>query len=319
MLLPLVQSIPITHIQEPFLEQNGVSLYLLRLEQTDPMISGNKWFKLIYNLEAFKKQHYSKLLTFGGAYSNHIHATAEACHRFDIPVIGVIRGEQSPKLNRTLLEAQQRNMLLYYISRQDYRLKNKPDFIKSLLAKLIDLNYLSKQDKVYILPEGGSNDLAIQGCALIPKLISIDYNYLCCAIGSGGTFSGLISGVSETQKNAKLLGFSALKGANNLSLTINELLKLSNVEKNIPAWEINHNYHFGGFAKTTNELIEFMHHFYQNHSIKLDAIYTAKMMFGLYQLIKQGYFPRGSQIIAVHTGGLQGNHTFEQKQILNWV
>ncbi|MBF0264690.1 MAG: pyridoxal-phosphate dependent enzyme [Gammaproteobacteria bacterium] len=315
LILP-INSIPISEIKEPFLKKNSISLQLLRLEQTDQFISGNKWFKLLYNLEKFKKEHYTVLLTFGGAYSNHIHATAEACHRFNIPAIGIIRGEKPEKLNQTLTQALERNMQLYFVSRNDYRQKQHPEFIKQLITKLINKNYITQQDKIYVLPEGGSNELAIKGCALIPKLITSQYHYLCCAIGSGGTFGGLIHGVEDN--NTKLLGFSALKGADQLENSIIQLIKEVNVTNTTPSWQINHDYHFGGFAKTKPELFHFINVFYQNHKIKLDVIYTGKMMYGLYQLIKNDYFPKNTNIVAIHTGGLQGNHEFEKKGFLKW-
>ena len=290
---------PVESIEEPLVEKAGVQLLLKREDLIHPFISGNKWRKLKYNLLDARKKGHQKLLTFGGAYSNHIYAVAAAGKTFGFKTIGIIRGEKPKSYNPTLQFAMENGMQLIFISRSDYR--NKESFLSQLPLDL---------ENIYILPEGGTNDLALRGCAEIvtthEDVKSVDI--WCTACGTGGTIAGIITALKPDQK---ALGFSVLKR----DFLNNEVEKfLQNFEsKNHQNWSINTKYHFGGYAKFDVHLIRFINEFKQMHRIQLDPIYTGKMMFGILDLIKKGYFSRGSTIMAVHTGGQQGIQGFNQR------
>ncbi|MFT4758358.1 MAG: 1-aminocyclopropane-1-carboxylate deaminase [Paraglaciecola sp.] len=292
----ILKDSPIEVIQTSFLQKRGVRLLLKRDDLLHPEISGNKWRKLKFNLQRFQMSTAEKLLTFGGAFSNHIAAVAAAGKAYHFPAIGIIRGERMELLNPTLTFAESCGMQLKFISRKDYRRKNNSDFVADLKIEFGDF---------YTLPEGGSNALAVKGCreiitetaAQLPMLP--DYFCVCC--GTGGTIAGMIA---ELQGRSKILGFSALKG-DFLPAEVTDLLKKSDSSV-FENWEINTDYHFGGYAKWKSELIEFMNNFKQETGIALDPIYTGKMLYGIFDLIEQGYFEKGATILAVHTGGLQG-------------
>lgn len=262
---------------------------LLEVVPNNPHISGNKWRKLKYNLQQAKAENHDTLLTFGGAYSNHIHATAATGKAFNFKTIGIIRGEETLPLNPTLQFAQAQGMQLHYIDRQTYRKKNEETFIETLKEKF---------GRFYLLPEGGTNSFALKGCTEIVEEITIPFDYICCACGTGGTLSGIIMGLKENQ-NA--IGFSALKG-NFLTKEVQRLLP-----KNASAnWHIQTAYHFGGYAKHKPPLLDFMRNFKEQYDIPLEPLYTGKMLYGIFDLIDKRYFPEGSTIVAIHTGGLQG-------------
>lgn len=284
---------PLKEIYNELLTEKKVRVFVKREDLTDKFISGNKWYKLKYNLIEAKEKGYKTLLTFGGAFSNHIHATAAAGKEFGFETIGIIRGEEHLPLNPTLLFAQHNGMHLEYIDRSSYRKKYEPELVKSWKDMFGDF---------YLIPEGGSNHLAVKGCAEIISSINIKYDFICSACGTGGTLAGLILGLNN---KAFAIGFSVLKGGEFLNQNIKSHLKYFNAE-DFNNWQINLGYHFGGYAKTTKELIAFCDDFYQKHNIIMEPIYTGKMFFGLFDLIKQNYFPPNSTIIAVHTGGLQG-------------
>lgn len=293
-------STPLQAIRDEFTEKAGIALYLKREDLIHPHISGNKWRKLKYNLLAARSQDKHTLLTFGGAFSNHVYAVAAAGQLSGFHTIGLIRGEEHLPLNPTLAFARKAGMHLHYISREEYRHKGEPGFLRGLQEKFGDY---------YLIPEGGSNALAVKGCAEIIADIHIPYNYLCCACGTGGTLAGLIAGTTDTHR--VIMGFSALKG-DFLAGEVNGLVAAYHqLEPNraigIPAsWHIQTDYHFGGYAKTTPELLGFIRWFERTHTIPLEQVYTGKMMFGIYDLLKKGYFKRGETIVAIHTGGLQG-------------
>jgi len=272
---------------------NNIEVYLQREDLIHPFISGNKYYKLKYNLEKAKEKNKETILTFGGAYSNHIHAVSAAAKSFGFKSIGIIRGEEYKPLNPTLQFAVDNGMKLYYLDRKTYRNRTEKSFREEIAKQFGD---------VYILPEGGTNELALKGTAEILQNIKIDFEYLCAPVGSGGTLAGLITGLYDSKK---AIGFSSLKGGEYLSGTISELISNSSIRK-FDNWIINHDYHFGGFAKISRELIEFVNWFKDNNNIQLDLIYNGKMMFGINDMISKKYFPSNSRIVAIHTGGLQG-------------
>jgi len=266
-----------------------VELTMKREDKIHLHISGNKFRKLKYNLIAAKQQNFDTLLTFGGAFSNHIAATAAAGMEFGFKTIGIIRGEElAGKIlyNPTLIFAQQCGMQFKFVSRESYRRKTEPEFLSELENEFGDF---------YGLPEGGTNDLAIKGCQEI--LIEEDriFDYVCTPVGTGGTISGLIN---SSGTNQKVIGFSALKGN-----FLYEEIKLLTLKAN---WELITEYHFGGYGKINSELITFINQFREETGIPLDPVYTGKMLFGIVDLIGNGYFKKGSSILAIHTGGLQG-------------
>ena len=268
---------------------NAISVQIKREDLIHPFVSGNKFRKLKYNLLQAKTENYETLLTFGGAFSNHIAAVAFAGKEKGFKTIGIIRGDElAGKVaeNPTLSFAQNCGMQLEFISREEYRLKSEVSFIGNLKQKF---------GSFYLIPEGGTNDLAIKGCQEILTTEDADFDYICCSIGTGGTISGIINSVLPHQK---VLGFPALKG---------DFLKeeICNFVQN-ENWELLTDYHFGGYGKVNEELIQFINQFYTENQIPLDPIYTGKMVFGVIDLIQKNYFPAGSKILLIHTGGIQG-------------
>ncbi|AOA57393.1 1-aminocyclopropane-1-carboxylate deaminase/D-cysteine desulfhydrase [Acinetobacter larvae] len=269
----------------------GVQLGIKRLDCIHPQISGNKFFKLKYNLVAARAQGYRQLLTFGGAYSNHIAATAYAAQLFGFDSIGIIRGEELAERprNATLHHAEQLGMSLNFVSRENYRQKQQPSYMAQLQRHYPD---------AYILPEGGSNLLAVQGCEeILSAQDRENYDVICCAVGTGSTLAGLIR-ASDTRQ--QVLGFSALKGC----------FQADSIQQYTRAqhWRLTDDYCGGGYAKSSTELRAFMQDFEARYQIPLEQVYTAKMCYGVIDLIQQGYFPTASRILLLHTGGLQGRN-----------
>ena len=282
------------------LEHPNYSLFIKREDEIHPFISGNKYRKLKYNILRAKEENKETLLTFGGAFSNHILAVAAVGKEFGFKTIGVIRGEElCDKIadNPTLHKAQDFGMIFEFVSRENYNDKNKPEFITRLEEKF---------GNFYLLPEGGTNELAIQGCEEILSNADTEFDFVCCAVGTGGTISGIINCSKPSQQ---VLGFPALKG-DFLTEDIRKFAKNSN-------WKLITDYHFGGYAKVTEELIVFINEFHQKYKIPLDPIYTGKMVFGVLDLIEKKWFPDNSKILLLHTGGLQGiagmNNLLRQK------
>ncbi|MDV2467555.1 pyridoxal-phosphate dependent enzyme [Acinetobacter chinensis] len=268
-----------------------VQIAIKRLDMVHPRISGNKFFKLKYNFAEALRLGKKCIISFGGAYSNHIAATAYAAHLHGFQSIGIIRGEElaHKALNSTLQTAQQYGMQFQFVSREKYRLKDTADFLHALNLQYPD---------AYIIPEGGTNTLAIQGCSEI--LTDFDrqhYDVICCAVGTGGTISGLIEASASHQH---ILGFSALKG----DFLQNDVAQWTE-KKN---WKIMDDYCCGGYARTSTELLQFMHFFENQYQIPLEQVYTAKILMGLSDLLKKDYFPTATRILVIHTGGLQGRN-----------
>lgn len=294
---------PVEEIYDELLEKKQIRLLIKRDDKIHPEISGNKWRKLKYNLGAAKKGHYKRLLTFGGAYSNHLYAVAAAGKHFGFETIGVIRGEELSAPNPTLAFAKKCGMHLHFISRQQYRKKENEDFINEIRELF---------GRFYLLPEGGTNPLALQGCAEIVNEIKDTQanlpDYFCLACGTGGTVAGVINGLAGT---SKCIGFSVLKGDFHRQV-IPELWQTAKLPI-YNNWQINTDYHFGGYAKFKDELIIFINSFYKKQGIKLDPIYTGKLFFGVFDLIKRDYFEKKSTVLCVHSGGLQGIAGFNQR------
>ncbi len=291
--------IPSTPLKHPLLDQLKVELEVLRLDQVHPIVSGNKFFKLKYNLEEALKQNHRKVLTFGGAYSNHIYATAAAAKLLGLQSIGIIRGEVADKNNPTLRSAKDAGMILKGISRELYRGKTHSEFIDQLRQNWGDF---------YLIPEGGTNALAIQGTTEILSYATAHFSHLATPIGTGGTFAGLANSIFPQQE---LLGISSLKGEG-IQEEMKQLLQTHGIQPkgSISIWT---QYHHGGYAKWSSELIEFIHWFWESFGIPLDPIYTGKMAFACWDLLQKKYFNPGSRVLLIHTGGLQGNLGFTQR------
>lgn len=265
----------------------------------EPAFCGNKWRKLQYNLFEAHRRQQSTLLTFGGAFSNHLAAVAQAGNLFDFQTIGIVRGERIEPLNPTLQFCENQGMTLHFISRSAYREKKEAGFIEKLHEQFGDF---------YLLPEGGTNALALRGCAEMMAEIrtQADFNvdYFAVACGTGGTLAGMIRGLHGEEQ---AIGFSVLKG-DFLEAAVENLLP-----ENQQNWQMQNDYPCGGYAKFTPELIKFINDFHAQFGIPLDPIYTGKLFYGLFDLIAQGFFPPGSNIVAIHTGGLQGIAGFNQR------
>ena len=264
-------------------------LYILREDLIHPSISGNKFRKLKYNLLEAKSLNKKGLLSFGGAYSNHIAAVAAVGKETGISTVGVIRGEElSSKIesNPTLLFARECGMQLHFISRDAYRQKEELSFLNDISQKFKDY---------YIIPEGGTNALAVKGCQEMLSAYTSDFDYIAVSVGTGGTIAGIIQASNEKQT---ILGFSSLKGTFQ-----NELIKKYTSKTN---FELLDDYCFGGYSKIDERLVRFINEFKLKTNIQLDPVYTGKMVFGVFDLIKQQNLKENSRILAIHTGGLQG-------------
>ncbi|WP_181305002.1 1-aminocyclopropane-1-carboxylate deaminase/D-cysteine desulfhydrase [Rufibacter sp. XAAS-G3-1] len=292
-------------LSDPLLTQKGVELSVLREDLLHPGIPGNKWRKLKYNLQAAREQGCEMLVTFGGAFSNHIAAVAAAGKAFGFATVGYIRGEETLPLNPTLQQASACGMYLRYLSRTEYRLRNEARFQAEILKTA---------PKPYLLPEGGTNLLAVKGCTEVVTELTEPWDVLCVAAGTGGTLAGMVVGAGG---NGKVIGFPALKGGEFLQAEVTDLVQTF-AGQAYPNWELQTNYAFGGYAKHTPALLTFMQQFHQHHGILLDPVYTGKMLYGVFDLVRQDYFAVGTKIIAVHTGGQQGWAGYAQRYGLAW-
>ena len=290
--LPDIKSIQptIDNIENATTMEKNVALSMLRLDNIHPQVSGNKLFKLHFFIKRALSSS-KKIITFGGAYSNHLAATATMCRDYGIKCIGIVRGERPENLSHTLQYCLEQEMELQFISREKYAEKNDKR-IKDELRK--------KYPYHIVVPEGGFGKEGMQGAALIPSFYKTgSFTHICCAVGTATTLAGLICSASAKET---IVGFSALKNLNDFEERIQTLVSTTSIN-----YSLIENYHFGGYAKKTDELLNFMNEFYRQTNIPTDFVYTGKMMFGVFDLIKKNYFTKGSKILCVHTGGLQGN------------
>lgn len=281
----------LTEIKSPLIAEKKLTVSVLRLDEIHPYMSGNKWFKLFYNVEEFFRQQKKILVTAGGAFSNHIIATAAAGKELGIPTVGIIRGDElHADANAALRFASGCGMKLFFISREAYRNIRE---ISSLPAEILSRTGYPSDD-IYFLPEGGSNPLAIQGCMEIPEFISVDFDVICCACGTGAT----LAGISAALHQEKAIGISVLNGNHFLE---KDILKMNGGRKNFSLF---HEYTFGGYAKQNDKLDEFCNDFTDTFHFRIEPVYTGRMFYGLFDLIQRNYFLKGSKIIAIHTGGV---------------
>lgn len=282
------KKLEITPLKLSYLNNESVSIDLLRLDLMHPTLSGNKWFKLQYQLQQAIQQGKDTLLSFGGAYSNHLHAMAFTGKQTGFKTIGIIRGEQVQ--NATLQDCVNWGMELKFMPRSAYKFKHE-------IALLHEIQEANPQ--CFIIPEGGSNEEGVKGCEEILSYIKGEYSHVVCAVGTGTTMAGLIR---STTADTQVIGVSALKNALDLDENISQYTSKQN-------WSIIHDYHFGGFGKAPKSIIAFMKDFKQETGIELDRVYTSKMMFGLLDLIKSEKLQSPKKILAIHSGGLQGNRS----------
>jgi len=278
----------IQEITNSFLKSKNVRLFIQREDLNDPYCMGNKWWKLRYNLIEAIRQNHNTILTFGGAFSNHIVAAASACNRMGLKSIGIIRGDFTNNLNPSLLKAQNDGMELHFVDRETYREKS-------------NIDWTSTFGNSYLIPEGGTNELAVSSCE---EMISFkEFDTVCVPVGTGGTLSGIIRSLKPSQS---AIGFSSLKGGEFLNAEVKKYVNHSN-------WSIQSDYHCGGYAKVNLELVNFMNAFKREFSIQLDPVYTAKMFYGIFDMIKNEQIPPNSTILAIHTGGTQGIQGMNQR------
>ncbi|WP_440054881.1 1-aminocyclopropane-1-carboxylate deaminase/D-cysteine desulfhydrase [Pseudoalteromonas sp. T1lg65] len=280
---------PIQTLVHPTLKLHGIRLRVKRDDLLHPVIQGNKWRKLKYNLLEMQHRGLSELVTFGGAFSNHLYATSMACKIFRFTGQIIVRGPLLDHQNPTIKMAQACGLTLHSVTRQEYRERGNKEYVENLKRRF---------PHAWLIPEGGTNSFAINGVKELANALP-NTDYVACAVGSGGTLAGLISGLPNT---AHCIGISVLKGADYLQQEINALVTNDRTAN----WHLLHDYHHGGYAKLTEPLIQFCKTMRRHHHLPLEPIYTGKLLFALFDLIEKGYFKRGSDIIAIHTGGLQG-------------
>lgn len=295
-----MQDIDLTHITTdklflPVLAEKEVKADVLRLDKIHPLVSGNKWFKLRYYLEEAVLQGKKNILTYGGAWSNHILATAAACKMNNLSCTGIIRGEEASNLSATLILARELGMELFFTRRADYQTKKIPEAYN--------------KSEYYIIPEGGFGDRGAEGAATILDYCTKEkYTHICCAAGTGTMTAGLTNG---SHPSTQIISISVLK--NNLSLDENIQQLLNGKEKR---FQVIHDYHFGGYAKYKPALVTFMNEFYAATKIPSDFVYTAKLFFGVNDLLRNNFFPPGSRLLIIHSGGLQGNASLEKGTLI---
>jgi 1-aminocyclopropane-1-carboxylate deaminase len=286
---------PLQEIFHPVLENAGIRLLVKREDLNHHTVSGNKWWKLKYNLIDAINNQSTQVLTFGGAFSNHIYATAAATSLLGIKCIGIIRGERTNPLNPTLKFAENAGMYLHFISRTAYRSKNETAFIEEL-SRLFG--------KSFIIPEGGTNLQALKGCKeFSEKLEKIDFDKVVVPIGTGGTITGIISGIDPHKET---VGVAILKNGQFLQEEVTSLLQQLNMEDR-QNFKILSEYHHGGYAKVTPPLLDFIRYMKINHNLPLDHVYTAKLLWAIFEEARRNNFKRGTTLLAIHTGGLQGS------------
>ena len=287
---------PIQEVNDPELSNSGVRLLVKRDDLIHQHVSGNKWRKLKYNLSQAVQDGHHTILTFGGAYSNHIAASSYACKKAGMESIGIIRGEDDAT-NPTLQFAREHGMHLEFVTRETYRVLTAED--------ASDNPFLQERfGRFFLVPEGGANGLGVRGCAEILTEVEEHFDVVCCAVGTATTLAGLSIALKEEQR---LIGFPALKGGGFLMDDMGKLIAASRLRAPSGVQcQLNTDHHFGGYAKVKPELLRFISGFTERTGIPLDPIYTGKMMFGVYDLIVKGFFEKGTTILAIHTGGLQG-------------
>ncbi len=290
-------------IDYPPLQQSGVQLYLKREDLLHPTISGNKLYKLHGHLQVAQQRQCQVLVSFGGYYSNHLHALAATAQALGLTSVGVVRGHQPAQLSPTLEDCRRLGMQLVFVSRRDYQRKNDPDWLAALLPKHV--NVLPSQ--VYVIPAGGEGSAGVAGCRALVDAIDefpgLSNTTVCVPCGTGTTLAGMLR---ESRSGETYLGFSALKLGSRRAAYKDDVRRLSEAATIAARWDIVDEFHCGGFGRSNAELLSFMQQFETTTGVPLDPVYTGKMLLGITALAQRGYWPAGHRVIAIHTGGLQG-------------
>lgn len=295
---PDLPATPLELLDLPVFAQAGIRVWVKRDDLIHPLISGNKWRKLKYNLCEAQQKKQQRLLTFGGAFSNHIYSLAAAGRIYGFKTIGMIRGEETLPLNATLRFARDQGMELHYLDRETYQRKSEPEVLDLLKETFGDF---------YTIPEGGSNSFALPGVRELLGEITVDFDYILCPVGTGGTLAGIVSGLKTGQQ---ALGIAVLKGKEYLENEVRRLLGMEHRQNN---WQVLDGYTFGGYAKIDRNLIGFIQQFETESGIPVDPVYTAKLFYAVVALVERGFFEKGKTILVLHTGGLQGKAGMEEK------
>jgi 1-aminocyclopropane-1-carboxylate deaminase len=291
----------ILEIRSPSPEQpliincSGIEKYQVSVKRDDllhPVISGNKWRKLKYALRNIRQQNIKQVVSFGGGFSNHLHSLGYCCHKMNIHFTAIVRGDYTANPSPMLQDLVSWQTQLNYVDRLTYGRRDEAEYLSSLSRQY---------PEAVIIPEGGSQQLALQGVGEVVSELKQSYDYIIAPVGSGGTLAGLIQ---AADKDTKILGIAVLKGQGYLEDLVTTLLPEE--PQSAHNWQINHHYHMGGYAKKNEQLIAFCDEFYQQTNIPIEPVYSAKLFFALRDLIEQQRFPIGSKILALHTGGLQG-------------
>ncbi|MCG7531453.1 pyridoxal-phosphate dependent enzyme [Psychrobium sp. MM17-31] len=299
-LLHSTVSSPLQQLSDPLFDEHRIKVYIKRDDLIHPQISGNKWRKLKYNLLYAKQQGYNEVLSFGGAYSNHIHSLAFAGQANGLKTIGIIRGEYDPN-NPTIRDAKEAGMHIEFVNRSDYRRRFDQDYLSEIQ---------DKYPNALIVPEGGTNDLALLGLAeMVEEIPKEKAQFIITACGSGGTSAGILKAMQPEQT---LISIPVLKKADYLKQEIIDLAKC-----NVHQLQFLTEFHQGGYGKVTPELVTFIEQFETTHAIQLEPIYNGKMMIAFYQLVRENYFKPHSSVTLIHTGGLQGLNGLKQRGIIN--
>ncbi|MBB5872497.1 1-aminocyclopropane-1-carboxylate deaminase [Allocatelliglobosispora scoriae] len=279
---------PVESLNDERLDRAGVTLRLQRDDLIHSEIPGNKWRKLHLNLAAATEAGHSTLLTFGGAFSNHLRAVAAAGRIFGFATIGIVRGEEHLPLNPSLRYCADQGMTLAYLDRTTYRTKRDP---------AVEAELRRRWGEFFLIPEGGSNPLAVRGCLPIAAGLG-GADVICCPVGTGGTLAGLAAGLAGHQR---AIGFAVLKPGDFLTAEVEALQRATFGERS-GHWRVESRYHFGGYAKSTPALAAFIEDFHTRHGLHLDRVYVAKMLAGVFDLVESGYFPPGTRLAAIITG-----------------
>jgi 1-aminocyclopropane-1-carboxylate deaminase len=291
----ILNNITLDQLSLPEFSAKNIEVSVLRLDKIHPVISGNKWFKLRYYLEEAKALHKKKIVTFGGAWSNHIIATAAACRLNGFEATGIIRGEEASELSPTLKLAREMGMQLIFISREDYSMKKITEEIN--------------RDDYYFINEGGYGMKGAAGAAtILDCVVKETWSHICCAAGTGTMMAGIVQASSEQNK---IVGISVLKNNFEIEQDVKSLLPGNKMN-----FDLIHDYHFGGYAKHKPDLIRFMNEFYWQTSIQSDFVYTGKLFYAIHDLMATDYFPSGSRLLVIHSGGLQGNASLNKGTLI---
>ncbi len=287
---------PVQVITPHWAKLRDIQISIKRDDLLHPVISGNKWRKLKYTLLEACDNDVKHIVSFGGGYSNHLHALGYCCHQLGIHLSAIVRGDYSQNLSPMLRDLLNWGADIQYVDRATYQQRAEPQYLQTLTTKY---------PSALLIPEGGSQLQALKGVAEIVDELCNPYDYILAPVASGGTLAGLITGLTKHGKltDCKILGIGVLKGEGYLEQLVTNLLAKDEQTKN---WQINHDYHFGGYAKSNHELAQFCSDFHQQTKTKIEPVYSGKLFFALRDLIAKGYFSHGSRILALHTGGLQG-------------